>query len=184
MDGTSEQATHRTPTGSAEEHWARVVLDVTGNGYSGYAGDWARQLVQFAFKCDRINRARLALVFPAPVAMVNLYSEVSLELVVEAAGGHHDLTEGREFRQAVADHEQALLESIDPRDIMRSAGLPTGQPGDDSEPYDGLCVAKGCTKRYLTAWHDGVSTLLLCEEHGDLLAVGFALKPRARENSA
>lgn len=79
----------RTPTSDPDEHWARVVLDVTGNGYRGYAGDWAAQLVQFAFKCDRQNRARLALAFPAPVAMVNLYSEVSLQLVIEAAGGHH-----------------------------------------------------------------------------------------------
>lgn len=84
-----DDVTERHDTGSAAQHWARVVLDVTGNGYHGYAGDWAKLLVQFAFKCDRVNRARLAQAFPAPIAMVNLYSEVSLELVVEAAGGHH-----------------------------------------------------------------------------------------------
>lgn len=40
------------------------------------------------------------------------------------------------------------------------------------------------TTRYLTAWHDGVSPLLLCERHGDELAMGFPLKPGAREVSA
>lgn len=49
---------------------------------------------------------------------------------------------------------------------------------------DGLCVALDCTIPHLTAWDDGKGPLLLCEEHGDLLAVGFPLKPHAREMSS
>jgi len=49
--------------------------------------------------------------------------------------------------------------------------------------YDGLCVAEGCLFPHLTAWDDGEGPLLLCEHHGDELAVGFPLKPGAREVS-
>lgn len=51
--------------------------------------------------------------------------------------------------------------------------------------YDGRCVALDCTTPHLTAWDDGNGPLLLCERHGDELAVGgFALKPGAREVSS
>jgi hypothetical protein len=66
---------------AATAHEARVVLNVTGYDYAGYAGDWARLLCQFAFKCDRHNRALLRLSFPAMVDAVDLFQNVSLEAV-------------------------------------------------------------------------------------------------------
>lgn len=66
---------------AATSHEARVVLDITGAGYSGYAGDWARLLCQFAFKCDRQNRAKLRLSFPAMVDAVDMFENHSLDVV-------------------------------------------------------------------------------------------------------
>lgn len=55
---------------------ARCVLDVRGeSAYRGYAGEWARLLVTFAFTCDQQNRAFLAASFPEWVAAVWLYEQ-------------------------------------------------------------------------------------------------------------
>ncbi len=66
---------------AATAHEARVVLDVAGYGYPGYAGDWARLLCQLAFKCDRQNRAKLRLSFPAMVDAVDMFANHSLDAV-------------------------------------------------------------------------------------------------------
>lgn len=67
-------------------HAARVVLDVTGDpDFRGYAGDWSRMLCQLAFKCDRGNRARLAMAFPEMVGTVDLYERNGPEFIRDMA---------------------------------------------------------------------------------------------------
>jgi hypothetical protein len=46
-------------------------------------------------------------------------------------------------------------------------------------PHEDPCQALDCTTPALTTYQDGSGKALdLCEHHGDLLAVGFPLKPR------
>ena len=74
-------------------HTMRIVFDVAHShhrsadteGFDGYAGGFMRALCEAVFKADRVNRAKLRVVFPDLVDAVDYYETRPIERSRELA---------------------------------------------------------------------------------------------------